>query len=125
MSIDEESVNANTNPSTPAPTNAYTYTNNGNVTVPSLWTALDNVQLCYTVIPQMKHYYRYGTFRNCADARRELSFAFSLKGKSEEEQIEITRQREDAKFEKKITERSSSAVWTLRTEPPPNFPPKV
>ncbi|KAJ3203520.1 hypothetical protein HDU82_006528 [Entophlyctis luteolus] len=94
------------------------------VQIPSLWTALDNLQLCYTVIPQIKHFYRYGTLRNCAGAREEVSFAFSLKGKTEEEKRRMVLERSESKFDNKIKQRSSSTVWTLRTEPPADFPPK-
>ncbi|KAJ3013391.1 UNVERIFIED_CONTAM: hypothetical protein HDU68_000717 [Siphonaria sp. JEL0065] len=95
------------------------------VELPSVWTAIDNLQLCYTVIPQMKHYYRYGTFRDCTEARKEVMFAVRMKGKTNEEAKMIVKDREESKFQAKITERSSCNVWTLRTEPPPNFPPKV
>ncbi|KAI8835805.1 hypothetical protein BJ741DRAFT_549455 [Chytriomyces cf. hyalinus JEL632] len=93
--------------------------------IPSVWAAMDTLQLCYTPIPQIKHYYRYGTLRDCSSARRELFFAMSLKSKSEEEAIQIARERQEERFRDKITKRTSDGVWTLRTEPPPNFPPKL
>ncbi|KAI9347212.1 hypothetical protein BDR26DRAFT_834318, partial [Obelidium mucronatum] len=93
--------------------------------LPSVWAAFDTFQLCYTVIPQMKSYYRYGTFRDCTQARKDLLFAMSLKAKDKQEALMIVRDREQSKYNAKITTRSSTNVWTLRTEPPPNFPPKV
>ncbi|KAJ3281720.1 hypothetical protein HDU79_010534 [Rhizoclosmatium sp. JEL0117] len=83
------------------------------IELPSVWRALDTLQLCYTVIPQMKHYYRYGTFRDCAQARRDLTFAMSLKSKSEEEAMAIVRERDETHYRTKITERSSIGVWTV------------
>ncbi|KAJ1528271.1 hypothetical protein HK405_002573, partial [Cladochytrium tenue] len=38
--------------------------------LPSTWAAFDTWQA--------KHYYRYGKFRDCAQARKELAFAASL-----------------------------------------------
>ncbi|KAI8823280.1 hypothetical protein BJ741DRAFT_541639 [Chytriomyces cf. hyalinus JEL632] len=43
--------------------------------IPSVWAAMDTLQLCYTPIPQIKHYYRYGTLRGCSSAHCELFFA--------------------------------------------------
>ena len=58
---------------------------NTTTTLPGVWAAFDTFQLCYTVIPQAKHYYRYGTFRDCSKARQDLLFAMSLKTKSQTE----------------------------------------
>ncbi|KAJ3065995.1 hypothetical protein HDU98_010674 [Podochytrium sp. JEL0797] len=93
--------------------------------LPSLWAAFDTLQLCYTVIPQMKSYYRYGSFRDCKQARKDFMFALRLKGKSDEEAAYLAKERDDGNFRKKITERSSEGVWQLRSEPPANFPPQV
>ncbi|KAI8611972.1 hypothetical protein BC830DRAFT_1068192 [Chytriomyces sp. MP71] len=93
--------------------------------LPSVWAAIDTLQLCYTAIPQAKHYYRYGTFRDCAPARKELAFALSLKAKSIEEATQLVKEREENKFKAKLTQRTSDGIWKLRTEPPPNFPPRI
>ncbi|TPX70830.1 hypothetical protein SpCBS45565_g01485 [Spizellomyces sp. 'palustris'] len=89
----------------------------------SVWAAFDKMQLCYTVLPQVKHYYRYGSWRDCSEAREEFNFCLRMKGKNRKEAERLIREREEAKYDKKINERPSRAVWELRTEPPPNFPP--
>ncbi|KAJ3296679.1 hypothetical protein HK104_001358 [Borealophlyctis nickersoniae] len=91
----------------------------------SVWSAFDEMQLCFTVVPQVKHYYRYGTFRNCSEALENFKFCASMKGKPRAEAQRLIKEREEAKYDKKIHDRSSKAVWTLRSQPPPNFPPPV
>ncbi|KAI8591910.1 hypothetical protein BDZ88DRAFT_449912 [Geranomyces variabilis] len=89
----------------------------------SLWTAFDKMQLCYTAIPQVKHYYRYGTFRDCSAAREEFNFCLKTKGKGRAVAERMIREREETRYDIKVHERPSKSVWELRTEPPPNFPP--
>ncbi|KAJ3158808.1 hypothetical protein HDU86_002491 [Geranomyces michiganensis] len=89
----------------------------------SLWTAFDKMQLCYTAIPQIKHYYRYGTFRDCSAAREEFNFCLKTKGKGRAAAEKMIREREETRYETKVNERPSKGIWELRTEPPPNFPP--
>ncbi|KAI9342188.1 hypothetical protein DFJ73DRAFT_530884 [Zopfochytrium polystomum] len=95
------------------------------VALPSAWAAFDTMQLCYTVIPQARHYYRYGTFRDCARARRDFVFAMSLKGLSRAEAERRVVEREVEHYVKKVTERPSRDVWELRDAPPVGFPPTV
>ncbi|KAJ3020452.1 hypothetical protein HKX48_000791 [Thoreauomyces humboldtii] len=89
----------------------------------SVWAAFDQMQLCYTVIPQVKHYYRYGTFRDCSEARADFNFCLKMKTKNRLDAEREMQEREDAKYDKKINERPSRDIWELRTEPPHNFPP--
>ncbi|KAJ3326528.1 hypothetical protein HDU76_012837 [Blyttiomyces sp. JEL0837] len=93
--------------------------------IPTVWAAFDKLQLCYTVIPQVKHYYRYGTLRDCTEARKDFTFAMSIKSKNRTEALRLVKEREEMKYHKKVAERPSIGVWELRTEPPPDFPPKV
>ncbi|KAJ3182291.1 hypothetical protein HDU85_003334 [Gaertneriomyces sp. JEL0708] len=79
----------------------------------SVWAAFDKMQLCYTVIPQVKHYYRYGTFRDCSEAREDFQFCLKMKRKSKGEAERLIREREESKYEKKVTERPSRSVWEV------------
>lgn len=36
----------------------------------SVVEAFDKMQLCYTVFPQLKHYYRFGELRDCSKERK-------------------------------------------------------
>ncbi|KAJ3133500.1 hypothetical protein HDU90_005820 [Geranomyces variabilis] len=80
------------------------------------------MQLCYTAIPQVKHYYRYGTFRDCSAAREEFNLVLKQRAKAAPLQRMI-REREETRYDIKVHERPSKSVWELRTKPPPNFPP--
>lgn len=48
----------------------------------SLWKAFDDMQLCYTIAPQVKHYYRFGTLKDCKDLTDEFKFCWQTKRKS-------------------------------------------
>ncbi|KAI8909018.1 hypothetical protein EDD86DRAFT_148120 [Gorgonomyces haynaldii] len=52
----------------------------------SLWEAFDKLQLCYTIAPQMKHYYRFGAFKDCQELRDEFNFCWTARGKTNVEQ---------------------------------------
>ncbi len=45
----------------------------------SLWEAFDQMQLCYTMIPQIKNYYRYGEFKDCSKLKDKFYLCFSTK----------------------------------------------
>ena len=46
--------------------------------------AFDKLQLCYTVFPQLKHYYRYGELRDCSKERKIfMEYISSSRGKNE------------------------------------------
>ncbi|KAI8921966.1 hypothetical protein DFJ77DRAFT_444801 [Powellomyces hirtus] len=89
----------------------------------SVWSAFDKMQLCYTVIPQVKNYYRYGTFRDCSEARADFNFCLKMKGKNRVEAERMIKEREETRYDKKVNERPSRDIWELRTEPPRDFPP--
>jgi hypothetical protein len=91
----------------------------------SLMEAFDKMQLCYTLIPQVKNYYRYGEFKDCSTLRRDFNFCLSTKTKNKQEASEMIKQRNMKKNIDKFHFRSSAEVWELRQEPPPNFPPQL
>ncbi|KAL2915429.1 hypothetical protein HK105_205045 [Polyrhizophydium stewartii] len=91
----------------------------------SMWAAADNLQLCYTALPQLKNYYRYGKWKDCTPLREELFFCWSLRSMPAAAAQAAMRARAEAKDHAKFKQRPSLDVWELRTEPPPNFPPRV
>ena len=52
--------------------------------------AFDKLQLCFTVFPQLKHYYRYGELRDCTKERLHFAHILSIKTKSKKEQVTTT-----------------------------------
>ena len=52
----------------------------------SLWEAFDKLQLCTTISPQMKNYYRYGELRDCRLEREDFSFCWNVRYKNAKEQ---------------------------------------
>ena len=51
----------------------------------SVWEAFDQMQLCYTMVPQIKNYYRYGEWKDCSKFREKFYFCLSTKNMSTEE----------------------------------------
>lgn len=90
-----------------------------------MWKAFDEVQLCYMAAAQARHYYRYGEFRNCSQAREKFMFCASLSLKTAEEQEKLLDEKAKEVYYKKILDRPSRLVWSLRTDPPKDFPPQV
>jgi hypothetical protein len=45
----------------------------------SLWEAFDQMQLCYTMIPQIKNYYRYGEWKDCSRFKNKFYLCLSTK----------------------------------------------
>ena len=45
----------------------------------SLWDAFDQMQLCYTLIPQIKNYYRFGEWKDCSRFKEKFMFCLSTK----------------------------------------------
>ncbi|RKP00977.1 hypothetical protein CXG81DRAFT_3885, partial [Caulochytrium protostelioides] len=88
----------------------------------SINSLFNQFQLCFTPIPQVKQWYRHGTYRSCKKEREELMFCVGLTGKPKAEQQRRIKERQDAQRHLKMTQRPSQAVWALRTAPPPGFP---
>ncbi|RKO83508.1 hypothetical protein BDK51DRAFT_18619, partial [Blyttiomyces helicus] len=79
----------------------------------SVVQAFDDLQLCFTIGPQVKHLYRYGSFRNCGFLYDEFVFCSLMKSKSESEAQRLLRERREAQYENKIVERPSREVWKV------------
>ncbi|KAI8808665.1 hypothetical protein BJ742DRAFT_808241 [Cladochytrium replicatum] len=89
----------------------------------SLWSAFDKMQLCYTLLPQSRYYYKYGTLKDCTAAREEFFFCARMKSKPRAVAAQLIQEREEAKRIKKIVHRPSQGVWEIREAPAEDFPP--
>ena len=65
------------------------------------------------IAPQVKHYYRYGEFKDCKKLRENFSFCWNVRGKSEMEQHHLIEEREARLNYQKNKERPSRAVWEV------------
>lgn len=96
----------------------------------SIITALDELLLCFALGGQVKHYYRYGSYSNCAQQREKLWFAMKNGTFSrDEEEIDIDtspkelekRAKVQAFFKKRLLEEkakgSSEDIWDARDVP--------
>ncbi|KAI9027885.1 hypothetical protein DFJ74DRAFT_660776 [Hyaloraphidium curvatum] len=86
----------------------------------SAWEAFDRMQLCYAILPQVRHFYRYGSRKDCSAAREEFSFCMSLKPLSQAEAEKRMAEREAMKQRKMTTERPSKSIWKIREDAAPS-----
>ncbi|TPX33761.1 hypothetical protein SmJEL517_g03457 [Synchytrium microbalum] len=91
----------------------------------SAWAAFDALQLCFTPLPQLRHYYRYGSWKDCAPPRKEFLFCIQMKSKTADEGQKLIGERHQEKERRKFEDRPSIGVWKLRESPPPDFPPPL
>ncbi|TPX44934.1 hypothetical protein SeMB42_g04161 [Synchytrium endobioticum] len=91
----------------------------------SAWAAMDALQLCFTPLPQLRHYYRYGAWKSCSAYRKEFVFCLQMKGKSHEDAQDLIKEYHEDKLKKKFQQRSSVGVWQIRDKPPADFPPPL
>ncbi|KAH6581758.1 hypothetical protein BASA60_002251 [Batrachochytrium salamandrivorans] len=91
----------------------------------SIWSAFDKAQVCYTVLPQLKNYYRYGQWKDCSAAVKEMTFCMSLQTMSRKEKQLALKAHAQERHDVKFNQRPSKDIWEIRTEPPPNFPPAL
>ncbi|KAG0737296.1 hypothetical protein G6F57_001284 [Rhizopus arrhizus] len=76
--------------------------------------AFDAVFNCYRVKEQAKHYYRYGTKKDCEAKWDYFSVCFSTKLKSAEKADAILKAHREATEEKKTGGPSSEDIWERR-----------
>ncbi|EGF82117.1 hypothetical protein BATDEDRAFT_86853 [Batrachochytrium dendrobatidis JAM81] len=84
----------------------------------------NDAQICYTMLPQLKSYYRYGTWKDCSPQWKEFRLCVSLQATPKKEKQEILRAHAKLKKLEKFQQRSSLDVWKLREQPLPSFPIK-
>ncbi|ORE04245.1 hypothetical protein BCV72DRAFT_18973 [Rhizopus microsporus var. microsporus] len=80
----------------------------------SVIDAFDGLFNCYRVKEQAKHYYRYGTRKDCEAKWDFLSLCFSTKLKSAEQADAMLKAYRQAEEEKKVGRPSSEDIWERR-----------
>ena len=66
------------------------------------------------LIPQTRHYYRYGTFKDCSWTREEFMFCYNVRKKKDQQEARwLYKEYLDNKEYKKRYERESSDVWKV------------
>ncbi|KAJ1980164.1 hypothetical protein H4R35_001221 [Dimargaris xerosporica] len=89
----------------------------------SVRRAIDELFSCVSLGHQAMHYYRYGRRKDCRVKRENLKFCLKVNLKPEAEKQRLLREREQTKETTLASQPNCLDVWTLRTEPLPNFPP--
>ncbi|KAI8918698.1 hypothetical protein BC831DRAFT_482892 [Entophlyctis helioformis] len=79
----------------------------------SAWDAFDKAQLCFTVGPQFKHFYRFGTWKDCSPLVSDFTFCWSLRNKSEADAQQLLRERAEKKLLGKTVQRPSIDIWEV------------
>ncbi|KAF9950650.1 hypothetical protein BGZ72_007751 [Mortierella alpina] len=83
--------------------------------------AMNELAACSSLGSNIRNYYRYGTFKDCAARYDHLKFCFAIKTKSSQV-AQVMIQKRDAELRaKKRSMPNSEDVWTARTHPPEEF----
>ncbi|KAJ1984253.1 hypothetical protein H4R34_000765 [Dimargaris verticillata] len=88
----------------------------------SVRRAIDELFSCVSLGHQAMHYYRYGRRKDCQVKRENLKFCLKVNLKPEAEKQRLLGEREQTKETTLASQPNCLDVWTLRTEPLPNFP---
>ncbi|KAF9910187.1 hypothetical protein EC991_007114 [Linnemannia zychae] len=80
--------------------------------------AMNELAACSSLGSNIRNYYRYGTFKDCAARYDHLKFCLSIKTKSSQvAQVMIQKRDADLRAQKKKLPNSED-VWSLRSHPP-------
>ncbi|KAI7825093.1 hypothetical protein BC939DRAFT_129914 [Gamsiella multidivaricata] len=80
--------------------------------------AMNQLAACSSLGSNIRNYYRYGTYKDCADRYDHLKFCLSIKTKSSQV-AQVMIQKRDAELRaKKRAMPNSEDVWIARTHPP-------
>ncbi|KAG0313950.1 hypothetical protein BGZ97_009755 [Linnemannia gamsii] len=80
--------------------------------------AMNELAACSSLGANIRNYYRYGTFKDCAARYDHLKFCLSIKTKSSQvAQVMIQKRDADLRAQKK-SQPNSEDVWTVRSHPP-------
>ncbi|KAG0293151.1 hypothetical protein BGZ96_003208 [Linnemannia gamsii] len=80
--------------------------------------AMNELAACSSLGSNIRNYYRYGTFKDCAARYDHLKFCLSIKTKSSQvSQVMIQKRDADLRAHKK-RQPNSEDVWTARSHPP-------
>ncbi|KAK3843937.1 MAG: hypothetical protein J3R72DRAFT_439421 [Linnemannia gamsii] len=80
--------------------------------------AMNELAACSSLGSNIRNYYRYGTFKDCAARYDHLKFCLSIKTKSSQvAQVMVQKRDADLRAHKK-SQPNSEDVWSLRSHPP-------
>lgn len=80
----------------------------------SIWHEFDQLQLCFTLSPQLKNYYKYGKWRSCGTEKARFMACINDKSLSKQDQIKSFSKRNIDNQIHKITNRSTKGViWEV------------
>ncbi|KAF9192535.1 hypothetical protein BGZ51_005330 [Haplosporangium sp. Z 767] len=80
--------------------------------------AMNELFACSSLGSNVRNYYRYGTFKDCAPRYDHLKFCLSIKTKSSQVAQVMIQKRDAELAAKKKSQPNSEDVWTARTNPP-------
>ncbi|KAG0037815.1 hypothetical protein BGZ82_001763 [Podila clonocystis] len=83
--------------------------------------AMNELAACSSLGSNIRNYYRYGTFKDCAARYDHLKFCLSIKTKSSQVAQVMVQKRDAQLAAKKAAAPNSEDVWTLRSHPPAEF----
>ncbi|KAG0342700.1 hypothetical protein BG004_005612 [Podila humilis] len=83
--------------------------------------AMNELAACSSLGSNIRNYYRYGTFKDCANRYDHLKFCMSIKTKSSQVAQVMIQKRDAELASKKASQPNSEDVWTKRSHPPPEF----
>ncbi|KAF9299625.1 hypothetical protein BGZ74_008833 [Mortierella antarctica] len=83
--------------------------------------AMNELAACSSLGSNIRNYYRYGTFKDCAVRYDHLKFCLSIKTKSSQVAQVMIQKRDAELAAKKAAAPNSEDVWTLRSHPPAEF----
>ncbi|KAI9230231.1 MAG: hypothetical protein DHS80DRAFT_29015 [Piptocephalis tieghemiana] len=89
-----------------------------------LSSAFDELAFCFSLGRQARHLYRYGVRGDCSSVFAHFRFCLSLKTKSAEEARDAMVAKEWERARKAASGPSSQDVWSIRSQPPKDFPPE-
>ncbi|KAF9016397.1 hypothetical protein BGZ52_005918 [Haplosporangium bisporale] len=83
--------------------------------------AMNELAACSSLGSNIRNYYRYGTFKDCAARYDHLKFCLSIKTKSSQVAQVMVQKRDAELAAKKASAPNSEDVWTVRSHPPAEF----
>ncbi|KAG0332831.1 hypothetical protein BG000_009692 [Podila horticola] len=83
--------------------------------------AMNELAACSSLGSNIRNYYRYGTFKDCAVRYDHLKFCLSIKTKSSQVAQVMVQKRDAELAAKKAAAPNSEDVWSLRSHPPAEF----
>lgn len=82
----------------------------------SVWEAFDEMQLCYTLSPQLKNYYRFGSFKDCSHLKQKFNACLNSKRMSNEDSQRVLQEvydREQERMQIHGKDRPTKDIWKV------------